>query len=325
MTRLLRPSFWLPLLLSVALIVGLLAFGNVATVLAMLRSFRLSYLIVIALLVIAYEAVQYLQWHMLLVALGINVPGRAQVFAYLVGDATKILPIGNYIDNFLLQRSEGTDFGLSSAASLMSVLIEVAVTLVCLAILGIKHWDWLRPVIIVGLSIFLASLWLLSHIHISFRPPAWLTRHASVGKALSELRQFREGTVELVRPGILIHAGLLGALYLLIGGTTLYFVMQGLSITGVSYLDVLAVYYFSTAFSLIFPLPVDIGVSEASGVGALLSYGVDKSAAVSALLILRVVTTGGSIIIALLALLFMRDEVRLVLHERPSESATDKR
>jgi hypothetical protein len=41
--------------------------------------------------------------------------------------------------NYLLQRAEDTDFGLSSAATLFSVLIEVAVALAGLVILGLRQ------------------------------------------------------------------------------------------------------------------------------------------------------------------------------------------
>jgi hypothetical protein len=53
-------------------------------------------------LLVAYEAVQCLQWHVLLRPLGTHESLRAQVFAFLVGAATRALPIGNFGQKRLL-------------------------------------------------------------------------------------------------------------------------------------------------------------------------------------------------------------------------------
>src|SRR5579875_3520262 len=76
MGKLLRPSFIIPVILSAALVAALLAFGNIGKVVAIMQTFQHSFLIAILLLLIAYEAVQYIQWHLLLRAQGINVPQR---------------------------------------------------------------------------------------------------------------------------------------------------------------------------------------------------------------------------------------------------------
>src|SRR5437764_3521805 len=129
MTRFLRPSVVLPMIVSAAFLIVLLALGDVKMVIALLLTFQHLYLLPILLVLVAYEAVQCIQWHVLLRALGIRVPLRAQAFAYLVGEPTRVLPIGNFVENYVLLRAEGTDFGLSSAATLLSILIEVGVAL----------------------------------------------------------------------------------------------------------------------------------------------------------------------------------------------------
>ena len=171
--RLLRPSYLLPAILSASLLVALLTFGNVPRVAGLMRLFQPGYLLPILLLLVAYEAVQCLQWHVLLRPLGTHEPLRAQVFAFLVGAATRALPIGNFGQNYLLQRAGSTEFGLSSAATLLSVLIEVAVALAGLVLLGLGPWTWLRPLILVGLTIFVPSAWAVSRLLYRGMLPAW--------------------------------------------------------------------------------------------------------------------------------------------------------
>jgi uncharacterized membrane protein YbhN (UPF0104 family) len=86
----------------------------------------------------------------------------------------------------------------------------------------------------------------------------------------------------------------------------------------------LAVYFFSLAFSLIFPLPVDIGVLEVSGVGAFLAQGVHKPPAVGAVLINRVLSFGSALAIAVAGMLILHDELRQAMRELP-RTATEPR
>ena len=316
MTRFLRPSVVLPVIASAALLIVLLAVGDLKKVVALLLTFQHLYLLPILLVLVAYEAVQCIQWHVLLRALGIRVPLRAQAFAYLVGEPTRVLPIGNFVENYLLQRAEGTDFGLSSAATLLSILIEVGVALLGLVILGLGPWGWLRPLILIGLAVFVPTAWTVHRLHYRGRLPAWVTRHRRARAALDEVRQFRVGAAALVHPRVLARGGLLGALYLILGGSALYLVLRGLGIDSVSWWQVLAVYFFSLAVALIVPLPVDIGVTEVGGVAAFLVIGVDASVAISAMLLMRMLSIGTALVIALATIVVVRDEFRALLRER---------
>lgn len=82
--------------------------------------------------------------------------------------------------------------------------------------------------------------------------------------------------------------------------------------------EALAVYFFSLAFSLMLPIPVDVGVLEIGGVGAFLAIGIQggKNAAVGAMLINRVLSIIASVAIAAVVMLIFRGELRAVLRER---------
>jgi hypothetical protein len=81
--------------------------------------------------------------------------------------------------------------------------------------------------------------------------------------------------------------------------------------------DIHAVYFLSLAVGLLFPVPVDFGVMEASGTGGFLAYAVQEFAAVSAMLLNRVLSPASSLVIALTGVIFLHDELRRALQERP--------
>lgn len=326
MKRLLQPQVLIPAVLGIAIIVALLAFSNVHKVLTLMEGFQKLYLLYFLLLTVAYEVVRGVQWHVLLKGLDIHVPLRTQIFTFAAGEVTKSMPVGNYFQNYLLQQAEGTDFGFSSAATTLIILIEVAVSLAGVVILGLGSWTgWVRPVILVGVAVFLAAGWAYHRFHHSGRGPQWMREHELLRKAMDEFNQFRQGAAALLHPRILAPAVLLGALYLTLGGLSLYVVVRGLGIGQLSVPQVLAVSFFSLAFSLIVPIPIDIGIMEVSGVGAFIAMGLDRNPGVGAMLINRVLSIGASLAIALVAIAILHDEFRAALRHRsdapPEEAA----
>ncbi len=317
MRTLLRPKILLPIVLLAVLLGVLPLFGDVRTIVALIAAFRPIDLLLFLLLMVVYETVRGAQWHIMLRALGVRAPLRTQIFSFLGGEVTKSLPIGNYFQNYLLKQSQGTDFGLSSAATTLVIWVEVLISLVGVAVLGIGGWDWLRPLIIGGTLVFALLVWIVYAFLSSARTPRWMAGHNSTRALLEGLGHFREGAAALLRPRILASVIALGAIYLVVAGFGLYVIAQGLGIGGVTVGEALAVYFFSLAIGLIIPIPVDIGLTEVSGIGALIAVGVGRNGAVSVMLLNRVLSTLAALVIALIAASFMREEFRAVLRDRP--------
>jgi uncharacterized protein (TIRG00374 family) len=319
MKKLLHPKVVIPVILSVAVLVGLLFFGNIRQVIRLMEGFAHLYLLWFVILMVVYEVVRGVQWHYLLQSMDIRVPLRAQIFAYAVGEVTKSIPVGNYFQNYVLQEAEGTDFARSSAATTFIILIEVFVSLMGVAIIGLGAWSsWLRPVILIGLPVFGFIAWAAHAWQVHPRTPQWVKEHKSLLQALKAFKKFREGAAALFRPHVVGMAVLLGAIYVIVGASALYLVVRGLGIDGVSLWQVWAVYFFSLAFSLIVPVPMDIGATEISGVGAFLAVGMSKSDAVGAMLVNRALSLGSAIVIALVIMMILHDQFRAALRSPQS-------
>jgi uncharacterized protein (TIRG00374 family) len=326
--RLLQPKVLIPMILSLALLGALLAASDLKKVVELMSNFRRSYLAFLLLLMGVYEVVRGIQWHFLLHALELKVPLRGQIFAFALGEITKSLPIGNYFQNYVLKEAEGSDFGRSAAASTMIVLTEVAVSLLGVVVLGLGSWTgWLRPVILIGVLVAGLIITLVYRLyHAAGAPPHWMKGSKRLCGLLEGLRTFSEGTRDLLHPRVLAVQALFGSVYLVVAGSALFLVARGLDVTSLSYTGALAVYFFSLAVSLIFPLPIDIGVAEVSGAGALVTLGIDRNAAISIMLVNRVLNLGASIAIATVTALVLRDEFALAFgHGRRSDDAEQTR
>lgn len=319
--HLLNPKILFPAIMVIAVIAALLAFGNIQKVIGLMERFDRSYLLWFFLLMIGYTIVRGIQWHFLLHELETKAPIRSQIFAFLVGEMTKSLPIGNYVQNYVLQRTQDEDFGRTSSASTLIILTEVAISVLGVDIIGLGDWGWLRPVITIGTVIAAMGAWVIIDSHEEGQPPKWIRDHKSFMKALGEVRQFQQGVGVLMKPRtILIESGL-SAAYLMLAAGALYVVLLGLHITNIDYFTTLSVYFFSLAVSLMIPLPIDFGAVEVSGTGAFIAVGLAKYAAVGAMLINRVLSLLSAFVIALIGMIVMHDELHAVLTRKPHDKA----
>jgi len=323
MNRLLRPIVLIPFLVGLALVFALLTVADLRKVIHLMSGFRHLYLLFYLLLMIAYEVVRGVQWHFLLDALAFRVPWRSQIFAFSLGEIGQNLPGGNYLQNYVLLEEEGADFGRTAAATLLIVLVAVGISLIGVVLLGVGSWSiWLRPLIVIGVPVSALIAW-AGHRYFHLVAPSWVTEHTLMRAALRELRQLRAGVADLLHPRILILQVPLGGAYLLLAGTALYVSARGIGQDSVSYPSALGIWFFTYATAQILPLPIDIGVVEVTGVGALMASGIEKNAAISIMLVNRALSLGASLTIALIVTLLLRQEFRAMVRRQSSANADE--
>lgn len=321
MRKLLSPTVIVPTVLTVGVIAALLAFANVDTIIALITRFPIGNLIWFCVLTVIYEVVRCVQWSYLLSALRIDAPLRSQVYAFALNEFSRNLPVGSYFQNYLLQQSTGADFGLTSAATTLILVSEVAVCLIGVVVLGLGAWSAeVRGIIIGGAVLVALLIWAYEHFHQSARTPRWIKEHKILRKIAVEIRRFRDGTSSLFHPRILIIQGVLGMAYLVLAGAGLYLVARGLDPhdPAVGFPQVLSVYLFTLATAAIFPVP------EVGGVGAFLAFGVSRNVAVGAMLLNRVLSIAISVVAVVVVTAILPGELRAILRARRQAPAAQE-
>ncbi|HEX6122818.1 MAG TPA: lysylphosphatidylglycerol synthase transmembrane domain-containing protein [Ktedonobacterales bacterium] len=321
MRQFLRPRVLLPTLLSISLLAALFTFADIRSVGSAVMRFRPAYLLLFLALMVVYEAVRCVQWRQLLRASGIETTARTSAFTFLVGEMAKTLPMGQYLRNYLLRQTGGANIGQSVPATLITLLIEDAVALVGVLLLGIDGWGWLRPLIVVSALVFAVVIFVLYRLIVTARIPRRITTAPRFRALLAELKLFKASTAMLANPRLLVTQFLLGAVYLVLGAAALYSLLLGLGVTSVSFGQVVAISLFSLACGLLIPIPIDIGLIELSGTTALIAVGVSHSAAVSAMLLNRVLGGAAAVLIALVTMAVLHQELRAALRGRPAGPA----
>lgn len=264
-----------------AIIAGLLAFADLGKLANLVAGIRPVELVVAVLLIVSYLALQAAQWIYLLDHLGIAARRRDALLAFAGGNLTKYLPGGSYFQNYLLYETSGVDPALSSVATTLMVLLEPAVALLFLLILGVDGWVWLRWLLAIGLPLaLLFAVGLYLFIESPMLPP-WLTQRRLYAAFADEVVRFRVGLARLANARILAMTATLSAAFVLLEGMALFMVAHALRIDGLSLPSALAAYYFSIGVALIIPIFTNLGTLEAGGVAALIALGVSREGAVA--------------------------------------------
>lgn len=188
MHRLLQPRVFIPVVVGAGIIVGMLGIAGPGSVVDAVGRFSTLDLLWSAALLLGFAIVRGVQWYFLLTVQDISVSVRGKIFAFILGEAAKTLPLGNFFQNYLLEQQSANVskghlyvFSRTSAATVLIVLLELASGLSVLAIFGLGAWtDTVRAVIVLGVpGTVLVALTIRAHFE---RDTGRTIRHKQAGR-----------------------------------------------------------------------------------------------------------------------------------------------
>lgn len=326
--RLRRAAAWLArganLRVVVATLVGLALFGYVVDIAShgdllgglgevLARSGWLTLL-----LAVPYFALRALTWHLLLEQVGVQAPARQMVAAFCAGELSKSLPLGVYLETYVLARvrrlREGEVVGAAVATTGMDAMIGTVTFLAAMAI-GLPGNGWFRWllvsiagawIVIYGAVVLLVRWW-----HRQERQP----RAPWVRAVLRVLGEAVQGAARLLRPAI-VRPLLTTAAYLAIYVAVLWLVLVALGLGWMGIGAAVTVVIITNLANVMLPIPIELGITEITGVGILGAFSLDARDAAIVMLAYRVVTTGALTIVVLVVMGYLRN----AFAARPAEA-----
>lgn len=264
--------------------------------------------VLVLLLTVPYLAARALVWQELLGALKVKAPIRSMAISFNAGEITKTLPGGIYVQNYLLARLEHFDqysVVRSSMSTTAMLGLESAIALPMTLIFPIPGQPWIRWAVLGVVAVWIVLLclaWMLVHrwgVDFKDRLPVWLDKVREI------LDEFLAAGGELLNPKTL-RLLLPTATYMMFWAIELYAIMRAVGINHISFGGVIGIYALIVMVDVLVPIPTEIGLTEFTGLGALLAYGIDKSKAAIVMLGLRILATGFNITVAGIVLLALR-------------------
>jgi uncharacterized membrane protein YbhN (UPF0104 family) len=314
------PSILLPLVIALGLLAYVSYLGAAPHGGAQLWSIVQQTWLLVVILIALYLAARLLVWYTLLSQLGIAVPWRQVTVAFAAGEITKSLPAGVYLQNYLLGRLSrlGRPSVVRSTVATTAMLGLESLLAVPLALLiGLPGAPWAR-VTLLGIVLGWIALVLLAWLFVRYRATRMPPRAAAWRWRLVLLtEEFLAASRELLAPRT-AQALAPTALYMLLYAIVLYAILQAAGVHTVSFGDTLGLYAVLVLVVILVPIPTELGITEFTGLGALLAYGIPGSTAAIVMLSFRVLATGATILVAGALLVVMR-------HELVSTACADRR
>jgi uncharacterized membrane protein YbhN (UPF0104 family) len=299
----LGPAGRLPVI--VATLVGVALFAYVidvashADLLGGLGTVILRLGVPVLLLAIPYFALRALTWRLLLRQVGVTPPLRQTLAAFSAGEVTKSLPLGAYLESYAIARIEQLGARVLVAAAAATTGLDIAtgvVTFVAAMVVGVPGNDWVRLTLL-GIAGAWIVLYLAIWLGIRWRRPA-----NALGRILAEVVEAARG---LASPSLLRPVASTAA-YLAIYIVVLWLILDALGLGRLGVGAAVSTVVMTSLVNVILPIPIELGITEISGVGILSSFGIEPREAAVVMLGYRLATTGSLTIVVLTTMAYLR-------------------
>lgn len=285
-----QPKVVVPLLLTAALLASAIGLSDIPQAFSRIRDIPPESLLGALLLAALYLVLKGWQFYGFLRELHISINWRHVLLAYAVGELTLTLPLGVYVQNYVLQRLQGTGFYRSAAVTTIMLIIESGVFFLVLAVIGVRGWPWLQPLALACLLASIAVFAVLAHSDSVWSFVARQTnRFQILGQAplelLGGLRSLTFMRV-IMRRGCwtLFYAGALMWAFLVVS--------HGVGVERLTFAQAITIYAFSLSIALICGgVLSQVGIVEMAGMGVAQAWGYSFTEGLAMLLGFRLVWT----------------------------------
>lgn len=291
---------FVPLLISIALIVVLIGYAPWNDVGEILDDLTLTHLLTLFLLSVAYYALKTVRFWYLLKAMEIHQPFWVVSLSYISAQPVSLLPGGELYRSRELERHTGVPFKKSAAQFTMQGLLEGS-AMVTLAIISALFLGTLRaPFICLGILIILGIVGIAKG------------GIVNAGRLLNKLPFLEVSDQELERFSKRHRAVLRWQWFLWLYGISIFVEIVG---SAIAYFSVAAVgghigisqavlaYVIPVIIGFVSLLPAGLGISEQSAIGIMLLSNIKIATAVAGTLLMRVTIVAMGLVYGGIALL----------------------
>ncbi len=308
----LNPRIIIPTLLSAALLAFLLTFANSGEVGDEIKRAVADAWLPSFFLAVLYLVAKLIQWRIYLGRLGVKPNWQELLVPYSGGEMGNSLPMGVYLENYLLKGSAGSAVGRSAAATTWMLITEIIICLLALIVFDVPGWPWVRPLAgFLMLGMLAVGFLLFRTRFVNARLDHWQPRRRWLRPLRDGIKDFVEGSHRLFSWHTFVYGLPLTAIYLGAQATILYVAGKVLIAPTQSWTwtDAAVAFAFSLVIVLLVPVLPHLGSVEVSGLGVLLMYGVSKNLAVGSFLAVRLLSTGTIILVCGVVMIALHREL----------------
>lgn len=266
-------------------------------------NFKIAYLPIIVGLISFSWLILFYRWHVLLKNSNINVPRKKSFLIFLSGASLSITPghVGEIIKSQLLKNL----YNIPRTKTAPIIFIEKFYDLIgaiVASIIGIWFFE-INSLVIFAAFGFLISIFVVISIQSFFKKIInqickinFFKKYESIFlESYKILRKSSQGKIGIV-------SIVLSILFWLVTGVAVYFILLGLDIDGINFLNAISIYSLSAIAGALSFIPGGVGITEGSLGGLLSLQGIELSIAIAVGVIIRFFTMWYSVIVGFFAL-----------------------
>ena len=295
-------NWLLPIVLTVAVFVALVAYGDVGGTVDEIGKLPAGYLVATLGLAAANYLLRFLRWAFYLRVLKITVPARTSALVFLSGLAMSITPgkAGELVKCYLLSNRAGVPVSRSAPVVVMERLTDV----IAVIILGLTGFALLPAPITVVLAVALVIsaaglVFLVSRRASRLADLPFLSRWSVL------IRDSQEGFKKLAEPRLMVVGVAAGLAARFAEGVALWVILKGIG-SDVALVRALPIYAAATLVGAVTALPGGLVGTEGSMLALLQRSGLTKAGASAGTVLVRLVTLWFAVAVGLMALLALR-------------------
>jgi HAD superfamily hydrolase (TIGR01490 family) len=248
---------------------------------------------------------RFLRWHWYLQTMGYSVPTGSSFRIFLASFALTASPAkaGESIKSVLLKRRHDVAIA-PTLAGLFCERFTDALSVVLWVCAGLSAFANLQWAIAAMVGFQVVTIFALQNPNfLKRRILKPLSRGAKLRKLVRKIETSLESASTLLQPGILAGSTGLALVAWGLEGVALYFIFHGMGADSVTLYQAILIHTASGLIGALSLSPGGIGGAEASSIGLSMLYGVDRTVAVTATFLIRLMTLWFAVAIGIVAML----------------------
>jgi len=284
---------------SVALYTIFMIFSDISLLIDKFQNFNFLVLIPAFLLVLLALFIRGYRWDFFLKTLGINISLKNSMSLFFAGLGLTITPgkIGEVIKSHFLKKDHNQSYAKTTPIVFVERYYDL-VGILIISIIGIWFVNIDRTIVFVALSIIIAALIVSQQKKIVIRILGRLENFKLFNKFAKRMHETFETVHVLLKPKLYAKSIGYSVTAWLIESFAVFLIFIGFEIE-LSLPTVILIFTISSIIGGLSMLPGGIGLTEGGMVGLLLLEGIDYTSAISAVILVRIVTLWFSVAIGL--------------------------
>ncbi|RJQ45518.1 MAG: UPF0104 family protein [Gaiellales bacterium] len=286
----LRRNLIIGIILGVAIYIVMGFYADLDSLREVFGSFRWAVLPVALGLVLFNYLIRFLKWEYLIRAVGVSIPVRPSFIIFFSGLTMSISPakLGEVMKSFLLRDYAGVKVSRTAPVIVAERLTDV-IGIVILGSFGALAYGWGRDILAVTIALVVVFVAVVQWRRLCLRLLAAAEHVPFLSRVAHHLEEFYESSYILLRLGRLLPAVTLSTAGWFTECVASWLLLRALGLE-VDLLLVTFVFVTATLAGALAMIPGGLGVAEGSMTGLFINGGLDRTDAVAATLLIRLVT-----------------------------------